>query len=292
MGINNVQGDAITSVVDVLGNSISNAYNCNGDLIYSGTSGVPDYDSYTSELLLDKSSSIYYQDIAIFQNRVFQFGANGAFTSFNARTGTSMGGGNGTMGHAGSAQFNKSWFPENADFPVVYLTDSEHPIMIYATSLSNISTVLKTYSIPDGYGNAGVACFDFSNNIMYCILHEQTETPYVHEIISKWDLSNTTVSDGIEYPTYISSITINSIGVLQGAKYRNGKLFIGINDSQNGSKPTIVVIDALTGVVEHRIVVANVTTEMEGMDFINDFEVIAALQHETYYHITFNAQSN
>ena len=254
-------------------------------MIYTGGAAGPDYNSYTITHLF--SANIGCQDLAYFGSKIFQFTTNPTFTIYNM-DGSVFSSGSGVVGHNNSTNFNVRDWPENGEFPYLYSTDTVYPVRIYKGILTSTTfRVDKVYSIPNGNGYAGSFCFDFKNGIGYFIAHSTNSAQSPETIISSWDFNTTTIINDIIYPTLITSVTVPAIGVIQGAEFRNNKIFVAIGGT--GQVPKLKIINPATGSVDYDITIVNQQIEVEGVSFINDYNAIFVLQDRDYYKITFDA---
>ena len=281
--INNYLGDSVINPVNALGDTLTSAYNHLGDLIYSGSSDQ-DYSSYTITHLFSIGSGC--QDMGYYNGKIYQFTSSGSFTVYNM-DGSVSSSGSGSVGHNNSTIFNLREFPTNYNIPYLFSTDTVYPVRIYKNRISPTTCIVSdTFSVPDGNGYCGSFCFDFKNGIGYFIAHSTNSAASPETIISIWDFNSITMIDNIGYPSFISSVTVTAIGVIQGAEFRNGKVFVAIGGT--GQIPRLVILNPTTGVIEHTITVSDQTIEAEGLAFIDDFNILFVLQNRDYYKITFD----
>lgn len=293
MSIYEINGNPLSIAYEKDGSTLNTAYDIDGDVIFSG--GV-DYDNYTIESLFTISVN-NCQGIAINNGVLFQFRGGGGVSDtlclFNASTGADITR-NMTIesDHGDSATFSTSKYDESDEFPLIYVTADTTPAKIYIDRVSRSSaSLIKTLVFPSSAGYYGAGAFDFENNICYILAY--AESNYLTDdgganttVISKWDLTNLTDNGDSTYtPAFISQYDRAFIYCMQGLEYHDGMIWVASGYSGN-SQSYVYAINPSNGQLLHTIDL-NTTTEVEGVAFISDTEMVVGLQGGVYKKVTF-----
>ena len=294
MAIYNVNGNVLSNIYTVDGSNLQNAFNINGESVYSG--GI-DYSNYeiTDYCAVNLSPT---QGFDIYNGIIFQFMANASNVSnrmatINAGTSTIINSNiTATSDHGDSASFSDEFYSQSDAYPLIYVTSDTNPANVYVNRVTQTSSqLIKTYTFPlnkTGY-YAGL-CLDYENEIMYMVGY--SEQNYLTDdggnnktIISKWDMSDLTDNgDGTYTPAFISSVQRPFIYVMQGQQYRNGMLWIA--SGATDVRGYVYALNPSNGNLLYTVD-TNTTTELEGIAFISDAEMVFGLQGGTYKKVTF-----
>lgn len=288
-----IDGNSVASVYDVGGNLLQNVYDVNGDDI---SAEAVDYTSYTVDKAYKSFNITPSQGFAIKDGYLFQFRATGTSVYDSCvvkelSSGDTEGNLTITSGHGDSASFSREYYAESDEFPLLYVTADTNPAKVYVNRVTKTTaSLVKTYSFPLAQaGYYAAHAYDEDNEIMYMVGY--TEQNYTSDdggnnktLVSKWDMSQLTQNqDGSYTPTFISSYQIPFIYCMQGLQFHDGMIWIssGIN---NGSY--IYVLDPSDGTTLHTFDLET-TTEVEGLDFISNTEMVVGFQGGIYWKYTF-----
>lgn len=289
-------GDQLTSVFNVAGDSLDNAYDVGSEIVFAKS---VDYSSYTKTDFC-RVNIQQMQGFDIFRDYIFQFRANSSnvnniMCTINAKTSTIIQNDiPAASDHGDSATFSNEYYVTGDYFPLLYVTADTNPGKVYVNRVRlTESQLVKTLLFPlDKAGYYSALCFDVENNIGYMIGY--TEQNYQTDdgganktLISKWDLSQLTQNqDGTYTPLFISSYERPFIYVMQGQQYHDGMLWIASGGSNyNGY---VYALDPSSGELLYSVD-SGTTVEIEGIAWISNNEMITGHQGGTYYKFTFGA---
>lgn len=293
MSVYDVNGNMLSSVFNVVGNALSFAYDVNGNIIYrSGT----DYNNYTINNYVSVSLSPT-QGFDISNGIIFQFIASGStgnrLATINSDTQQIINSNiSAVSDHGDSASFASVFYNPNDDFPLLYVTSDTNPAKVYVNRVTeNTSQLITTYAFPlDKTGYYSALCLDDANNRMYMVGYSeqnyQTDDGGNNKtVVSIWDMSNLTDNgDGTYTPTFVSRFERPFIYTMQGQQYHDGMLWI----SSGGTNVHgyVYALDPSDGTLLYTID-TNTTTEVEGIAFLPDGNMVFGLQGGTYKKVTF-----
>ena len=294
MAIYNVNGNVLSNIYAVDGSNLHNAFNINGESVYSG--GI-DYSNYeiTDYCAVSLSPT---QGFDIYNGIIFQFMANASNVSnrmatINAGTSTIINNNVSAISdHGDSASFSSEFYAAGDVYPLIYVTSDTNPAKVYVNRVTTTSSqLIKTLTFPiNKTGYYAAACCDFANDILYMVGY--SEENYQSDdggnnktIISKWDLSNLTDNGGGIYtPAFVSSVERPFIYVMQGQQFHDGLLWISSGATNvNGY---VYALNPSNGNLLYTVD-TNSTTELEGIAFISNTEMVFGLQGGTYKKVTF-----
>ena len=294
MAIYNVNGNVLSNIYAVDGSNLQNAFNINGESVYSG--GI-DYSNYeiTDYCAVSLSPT---QGFDIYNGIIFQFMANASNVSnrmatINAGTSTIINNNVSAISdHGDSASFSSEFYAAGDAYPLIYVTSDTNPAKVYINRVTTTSSqLIKTLSFPlNKTGYYAAACCDFANNILYMIGYSeenyQTDDGGNNKaIISKWDLSNLTDNGDDTYtPAYVSSVERPFIYVMQGQQFHDGLLWI--SSGATNTRGYVYALNPSNGNLLYTVD-TNTTTELEGIAFLSDAEMVFGLQGGTYKKVTF-----
>lgn len=250
-----------------------------GDFSYHGEKMPTKCYRFSAERLLTiTGSGTTVQDIEILGDYVFAAYGDDSLKVYSLSTKTLLATLSVAVHHGSSVQFSYEYYNESDDFPLLYSggwTDNLISV-IRITKTGDVwdATVVRTLKIPTTYGYYHSPNIDKVGKILYTYAH--TSTPYTtatdYMIIAKFDLTNLTDNgDGTHTPAYIEQIRSPYLGIFQGHKYYNGRLYVCCDTSDNSHK--IATLDAGTGELRGLIDVTQIrNTELEGICYqiVND----------------------
>ena len=172
------------------------------------------------------------------------------------------------------------------------MTADTNPAKVYINRVTTTtSTLVKTLSFPlDKTGYYAALCLDIENGIAYMVGYSKqnylTDDSGTNKtVISKWDLTDLTANqDGSYTPAYISSVEREFIYVMQGQQFHDGMLWI--SSGGTNVRGYIYALDPSTGELLYTVDTES-TTEIEGLAFISDYEMVFGLQGGAYKLVTF-----
>ena len=297
MAIYDVNGTSLLTVYNISGTSLQTAYDVDGNVIFTSGSPVIDYSNYSISNYCSVSLSPT-QGFDIYNGIIFQFMATGTSVSnrmatINAQTSAIINNNiSASSDHGDSASFSNEKYDQSDDYPLIYVTSDTNPALVYINRVTQTtSTLIKTLAFPlNKTGYYAAACVDFENDICYMVGY--SEQNYKTDdggnnktVVSKWDLSNLTDNGDSTYtPEYISSYERAFIYTMQGQQYHDGMLWI--SSGNTNVRGYVYALDPADGTLLYTVD-TNTTTEIEGIAFISDTEMVFGLQGGTYKKVTF-----
>lgn len=296
MAIYDINGNLLNSAYDVEGTQLSTAYDLGGNIIWSGA--VVDYSDYSISNYCAVSLSPM-QGFDIYNGVIFQFIANNSnisnrMTTVDVSTSSIINSGiSATSGHGDVATFSKQRYIPTDTYPMIYVSADTNPTNIYLNRVTTSSSeLIKTFYFPTiaqtGYytGHA----YDEDNQIMYILGY--TEPIYNSDdggnnkvIVSKWDMSDLTDNGDDTYtPAFISSYERPFIYVMQGQQWHDGMIWVASGGTN--VRGYVYALDPSDGTVLYTVDTGT-NTELEGVAFISNTEMVLGLQGGTYKKVTF-----
>lgn len=293
------EGTALSDAYAVNGTSLDTAYDVDGSVVFTKQSGGVDYSNYIISNYCTVSLSPT-QGFDIYNGVIFQYLANSS--SVNNRMTTINAGTSAfiaenvvvTSDHGDSASFSDEFYAESDVYPLIYVTADTNPAKVYVNRVTETSSeLIRTLSFPlTQTGYYAAACCDFDNDIIYMVGYKeqnyQTDGGGTNStVISIWDMSNPTDNGDRTYtPLFISSYERPFIYVMQGQQFHDNMLWI--SSGGTNVRGYVYALDPTNGDLLFTID-TNTTTEIEGISFISDTEMVFALQGGTYKKVTFTA---
>ena len=297
MAVYSKNGTQLNAVYGLNGDALQKAYNKAGTEIFSASTPVVDYSSYTKSNYCAVSLSPT-QGFDIHNGVIFQFLANSStvnnrMATVNASTSSIISNNiTASADHGDSASFSDEYFADDDTYPLLYVTADTNPAKVYINRVTTTtSTLVKTLSFPlDKTGYYAALCLDIENGIAYMVGYSKqnylTDDSGTNKtVISKWDLTDLTANqDGSYTPAYISSVEREFIYVMQGQQFHDGMLWI--SSGGTNVRGYIYALDPSTGELLYTVDTES-TTEIEGLAFISDYEMVFGLQGGAYKLVTF-----
>jgi len=297
MAVYNIYGTQLNAVYGLNGNALQKAYNKAGTEIFSAGSPTVDYSTYTKSDYCSVSLSPT-QGFDIHNGVIFQFLANSSNVSNRMATvnasNSSVISNNITASadHGDSASFSTEYYAEGDTYPLLYVTSDTNPAKVYINRVTTTtSTLVKTLSFPlDKTGYYAALCLDIENGIAYMVGYSKqnfrTDDSGTNKtVISKWDLTDLTANqDGTYTPAYISSVERAFIYTMQGQQFHDGMLWI--SSGGTNVRGYIYALNPSTGELLYTVD-TETTTEIEGLAYISDHEMVFGLQGGAYKLVTF-----
>lgn len=299
MAIYNLHGEELIHAYNVSGEELDYAYNLSGERIFSRKPPGVDYDDWTlfggdwCKVTLNA-----LQGFEVYDNVIFQFRSNpdGTMTTIDKSTNQIIAQdiAAGT-GHGNGAQFSDIFYSASDEFPLLYVvplnTDYVHVNRVTRTTSELVS---RYYCPRSSVGYVSGVCLDNANRIMYLLGYTMSDVYSDHDgtnktVITKWDLNDVTDNGNNTFaPVLLDRYERDFIYCLQGTQYHDGMLWIasGSGTGAAGLTQYIYALDPATGEILHAIDFG-IRTEIEGVTFISDTELIFNLQGGTYKKITF-----
>ena len=294
MALYSLNGQAINNAYDVIGDIAIGSYDVDGNPLNSHV----DYSDYTSEPYCSVSIS-QMQGFDIYNDVIFQFRANSSTVSNVMCTIDAVNkqiiknGIQSVSDHGDSASFSSEKYDANDDYPLIYVTADTTPCKVYVNRVTQTSSeLIKTFVFPtDKAGYYGAHAYDEQNNIMYIVAY--TEQNYQTDnggsnktLVSAWNMADLTDNgDGTFTPTFISSFTRPFIYVMQGQQFHDNMIWIA-SGYTGSTKSYIHAISPINGALKYTVDL-NTTTEVEGMSFISDHDMVVGLAGGIYTKYTF-----
>ena len=277
MGIYNVEGNQINYICDGHGESVNQAYDIAGSLVFKREPHY-DYDDYSISNIIFALTGSNYQGFAVHNNVVAQFQANDKLTLVDI---------NGTVissqlpitsMHGQSAFFMNDYYDSNDEFPLLACMASYTLTRINRITRYN-TTLLKTIYIPTSVQNGGYKtgnAFNSSNNHMFTFGYTnenyRTDDGGTNKLIlAEWDLSDLTDNgDNTFTPRLIGVQQRDFIVCIQGSCFYDG--IIWASSGVGGAASHVYAFDPFTFEILHTITLSN--TEIEGCAWVNDYLLV------------------
>ena len=294
MSIYSKNGSAIHSAYGVDGTSINKAYDIDGAVVFQGSQ--VDYDSFTVNKSYLSTGIANTQGFAYKDGYIFQFRASGTSIQntvvvINAATGQTVNTFSISSEHGDSASFSNEYYAQGDAFPLLYVTADSNPAKVYVDRVTTSSAeLIKTLSFAlDKTGYYAAHAYDTENEILYMLGY--SEQNYLTDdggankvIVSKWNMAQQTQNqDGSYTPLFVSSYERAFIYCMQGQQLYDGMIWIASGYSAGSN---IYAMSPSDGTILHTINLET-TTEVEGIDFKSDTEMIVGFQGGNYWLYTF-----
>lgn len=294
MSVYSIGGNTLADVFDLNGSSLAHAYDIFGEDVFGGQS--IDYTNYTVSTSYRSLGIANCQGFDIYDDVLFQFRANGTSVTDTVvtayfSTGQILNTVTISADHGDSASFSNEFQTAGDDFPLLYVTADTTPAVIYVDKVTSSSaTLVRTLAFPQSAGYYGAGAFDFENDICYLLSYK--ENNYTSDngganttVVSKWDLSTLTDNgDGTYTPAFINQYERPFIYVMQGLTFHDGMIWIA--SGYGGNPSYIYAIDPADGTLLYTINL-NTTTEVEGVAFLSDTQMVVGFQGGRYDLYTF-----
>lgn len=286
MAIYSKSGNSIHVAYDVDGVSINKAYDVSGTVVYQASQ--VDYDSFTVNKSFLSTGVANTQGFAYKDGYIFQFRASGSSVQntvvvINATNGQTVNTFSISSEHGDSASFSDEYYAQGDAFPLLYVTADSNPAKVYVDRVTTSSSeLIKTLTFAlDKTGYYAAHAYDEENGILYMLGYSQqnylTDNSGANKVIvSKWDISQ-------QNPQYISSYERPFIYCMQGQQFHDGMIWIASGYSAGSN---IYAMNPADGSILHTINLET-TTEVEGLDFKSDTEMIVGFQGGNYWLYTF-----
>lgn len=247
------------------------AYSYTGEKVPSKVNGFNSKKVFTMTYPEGGSTS---QDIEIFGDYMFvAFTGTECIQIYSLTSKTAVGVVYVDVSHGSGMQFSGEYYEDGDTFPLLYVggwTDNKvNVIRITNTDGAWAATIVRTLVIPTENGYYPAPSVDAEHNVLYCYGYKQTHIQKQDNcmMLSKFDLNRLTDNgDGTYTPARLSVIEAPYLGVMQGRKYYQGRLYVGFSNTGSPHNSRLVVVDASTGDVKTDIDMTGVTTsENEGV---------------------------
>ena len=286
-----VNATPLNEVFDKPGNALATAYDVAENVVYSRR----DYSQYEKSSYCSASIQ-QMQGFAVFNGTIFQMRASSTvenkFATIDVETQTVLHNDIAiASNHGDSANFSSEYYAQTDAFPLLYVTTDQNPAIIRINRVTlNSSELIRSLSFPLSAGYYSAIALDEPNAIAYLVGY--TRDNYLTDddgnnktIISKWDMSDLTDNgDGTYTPTFISSFECPFIYVMQGLEFYDGLIWVasGYVDAHG----YIYALDPRTGAIVFTVDTGT-TTELEGLSWISENEMVIGLKGGIYEKYTF-----
>lgn len=291
MSVYNRHGTRLDQVFDRHGVSLNNAYDRNGNEVF--TRYKPVYTEYTEE----SYCSAYVngsQGLDIYNGIAFQCYGTGKLATIDLEnnivlnTNLSV-----ASGHNNGASFSDEFYLPTDEFPLFYICADSNIVAHRVTRSSSEQVKLFKYTGDNGLkiGDGGLG-FDFENEVVYSFTystHSWTSTADDNKVVvTKADFKNAIDNgDGTFTPIILRQYERPFIYCIQSPHFHDGLFWLP--SGNGGSSQHIYGMNPETGEIVYTINVGS-TTEIEGVSFISDFEMVYGLLSGGYRKITFGKQ--
>lgn len=287
--IYDVSGNVLSDAYTVDGINLDTVYDIDGNVVFTKGSHV-DYSNYSIGIYCTVTLTPT-QGFDIHNDIIFQFMSNDRLATINSKNYSIINDNISTAcDHGNSASFSDEYYEDTDEFPLIYVTGTNKVYVNRVTQTS--SELIRTYTLPsEKIGYSASSCLDFENEILY--MAGYSENSYSDEnggsnktVISKWDMSNLTNNgDGTYTPAFISSYERPFIRTIQGLQFHDGMLWISSGGSND--RGYVYALNPVNGELLYTVD-SGTTTEIEGISFISDREMVFGLQGGAYKKVTFS----
>ena len=292
MPIYDKDGRRLFHAYDLTGNELLKTYDKDGVEIQIGE---VDYDNY-SYTQYCKVTLGQMQGFDIYAGVIFQYRANSSINNImctiDAENSSIIQNNISCVSaHGDSASFSKEFYNENDEFPLIYVTADTTPTIYVNRVTETTSQLIRTYEFPIAKTGYSVShAYDEDNKIMYMLGY--TEQNYLSDnggsnktLVSLWDMDNLTDNgDGTFTPDFIRSYEIPFIYCMQGQQFKDGMIWTSSGYVNHAGY--VYALKPDDGTILHTIDLET-TTEVEGISFISDRDMVVGLQGGTYRKYTF-----
>lgn len=264
-----------------LTDSLNNAYDVNGEIVFSKGSGQPDYSDYSYIQKWASKGIGSTQGFAIYDNKVFWVSKSGDSTVpancyvFNLSDGSQA------LSSAYISAYTGHGNSLSMAFPKLYAATAYAGGKVHVSTFSNdflTNTFDKTLALPDtSYGCD--ACIDeMDKDILWSIHHTAPITDLVTPWrIKKWNLLNLTDNgNGTYTPELLQNIELNQPAnspYFQGCYFHDGILWFANGYSGSASGAYVFGVDPDTGEYLYSIN-CETTAEPEGVAWYPDSDAV------------------
>lgn len=291
MAVYNRHGTRLDQVYDRHGTSLNNAYGRNGNEVF--TRYKPVYTEYTEE----SYCSAYVngsQGFDIHNGIAFQCYGTGKLATIDLdnnivmNTNLSV-----ASGHNNGASFSNEFYSSDDAFPLFYVC-ADNNIVAHRVTKSSAGIYKKySYTGDNGIklGDGGLG-FDFINGVAYTFTystHSWTSSADDNKVVvTKVDFKNAVDNgNGTYVPVVLAQYEYPFVYCIQSPHFHDGLFWLP--SGNGGSNQHIYGMNPETGEIVYTINVGS-TTEIEGVTFISDFEMVYGLLSGGYRKITFGKQ--
>ena len=283
----------IFEIIDERQSGADKTYKINGGVIDVSKSG---FDVVQLGFAPLEESGKYTQGMAVSNGVIFQGYGNGTIDLIDLASGSLINGFNASGGHCGSLSFANVYPDGNTDFPYLYVASyNENKTFVYNVTRTEC-TLEKTYIIPESVaGYCQETCIDKVTGVLWCVGHKvNSYSAGDGLIVSAWDLSKTTNSNGMLLPTEIMHYDLPWVQYLQAVQVLNGQLFavFGADGGTAGLLTHIMVSDLGMNIWKSDMSdfpSGILSAEPEGLDFIYNantykYDAILATRRSAHYY--------
>lgn len=291
MAVYNRHGTKLDRIYDKNGNSLNNAYDENGNIIF--TRYKPDYTSYSESDLCTTVYAGSAQGFDIYNGVAFQcWGSNDKVASIDVINKVML---SRDMicanGHNNGASFSDEFYLQNDEFPLFYIC-ADNNIVAHRVTRTSVEIVKTfTYRGDDAtsiYG--GGIGFDTVNDVAYTYGYSTgswTSSSNNKLLIVKSDFKNAIDNgDGTFTPRVLARYEYPFVYCIQSPHFHDGLLWLP--SGNGGSNQHIYGMNPETGEIIYTIDIEG-TTEIEGVTFLSDFEMVYGMVTGGYEKITFDS---
>lgn len=197
------------------------------------------------------------------------------------------------MQHGTGMQFSNDFYDENDEFPLLYVggwtTNQINVIRILKENESWTASIIKKLIIPTSEGYYLAPSIDNENNLLYCYGYKNNSNQAYNNkmILLKCDLSNLSENQDNTFTPYIlNRIETDYMGVTQGRKYFNNRLYVGFSNTSSPHNSRLVAIDVNNGQTKTDVDLSGVTSsENEGVCYIIDSNNHIKWLYSDYYNV-------
>lgn len=175
--------------------------------------------------------------------------------------------------HGSGIQFSNEFYNESDIMPLLYaggwVSNRINVIRITKSGDTWEATIVRTLKLSNDEGYYLAPSIDSKNNIMYCYGYKINSLAAQNNAMElvKCDLTDLTDNgDGTYSPAIINRIETPYMGVMQGRKYYNNRLYIGFANTSSPANCRLVCVNVEDGKTMTDIDLSSiVTVESEGL---------------------------
>lgn len=211
------------------------------------------------------------QDIAVYNNVVFQLFNPDYVALFNLSDGSIINSYEISCGHGNSCQFSNEFYNSTDTYPLLYCFSYTTNKVYVNRVTENEATLIRTYKLHDGYRFSGT--INRFNNMLYAInyhLNNSQSAENNYCIFSIYNLENTiNNADGTITPELVYQRNIPFIYMIQGCDFVDNKILIACGGTTANEDRGIKALDT-SGYITTYIPYTYDSNEPEGICIYDD----------------------
>lgn len=165
----------------------------------------------------------------VYDGILFQTYSSGNIATIDLSTNTLISTFSAATGHANSCQFSTEKYDPADAYPLLYVTEFNNNLVYVLRVTQTSATLVKTIGLTGTPGYKACASVDTLNNRLITVgvhLNDAFTESGNYTIVSMYDLSDQTETDGVYYPRLIKSFNLPFVFCIQDTKMFNNRLAV------------------------------------------------------------------